>query len=298
MLYLYLLTLSLSSIHGILLPESARPVDLDTNQILEDNLAQGHTTLNEMFEEVEQLMEDTHTKLEDAVHQMDNESAKSSLHPHDLPSNYHNESTSESVVENQSIHTIETVHKETDNRTGETHITRTIIQSSGKGNNINHECVIDEDCEKGKYCRYETHRSKCLTCKALDVPCKKDEECCTGQLCVWGQCSQNATKGEAGSICQYQNDCSPDLCCAIHKALMFPVCTAKPIERERCHGSSNHLMELLSWDIEGQGPKEHCPCAEDLQCQHLGRGSLCLKGENSSEEDLTDTLYSEIDYIV
>jgi hypothetical protein len=45
-------------------------VDLDINQILEDNLAQGHTTLNDMFEGVEQLMEDTHNKLEDAVHQV------------------------------------------------------------------------------------------------------------------------------------------------------------------------------------------------------------------------------------
>uniref|UniRef100_A0A8C7VYE4 Dickkopf WNT signaling pathway inhibitor 3a n=1 Tax=Oncorhynchus mykiss TaxID=8022 RepID=A0A8C7VYE4_ONCMY len=244
MLYFSLLTLSLTFIHGILLPGSTRPVDLDFNQILEDNLAQGHTTLNDMFEEVEQLMEDTHNKLEDAVHQ------------------------------------------ETDNRTEETHITRTVIQSSDKENHIIH-CIIDEDCKKGKYCLYETHRSKCLTCKALDVPCKKDE-CCTGQLCVWGQCSQNTTKREAGSICQYQSNCT----------LLFPVCTAKPIERERCHGSSNHLMELLSWDIEGQGPREHCPCAGDLQCEHLGRGSLCLKRQNSREEDLTDALYSEIDYIV
>lgn len=28
------------------------------------------------------------------------------------------------------------------------------------------------------------------------------------------------------------------------------------------------------------------------------RGSMCLKGEDSSEEDLTDSLYSEIDYII
>lgn len=28
------------------------------------------------------------------------------------------------------------------------------------------------------------------------------------------------------------------------------------------------------------------------------RGSMCLKGEDSSEEDMTDTLYSEIDYIL
>ncbi|XP_010879212.1 dickkopf-related protein 3a isoform X2 [Esox lucius] len=256
MLYLALLTISLTFINGILLPESARHVDSDINQHVEDKLAQGHTPLNYMFEEAEELMEDTQHQLEDAVHQV------------------------------------------TNNTTGETHITKTPIQSSGKGNNINHECVTNEDCEKGKYCRYETHRSSCRTCKLLDVPCSKDEECCTGQLCVWGQCSQNTTKGEAGSTCQYQKECRHDLCCAFHKALRFAVCMAKPIERERCYGISNHLMELLSWDTEGESPREHCPCAGDLQCLHLGRGSMCLKEQNSSEEDLTDTLYSEIDYIV
>lgn len=28
------------------------------------------------------------------------------------------------------------------------------------------------------------------------------------------------------------------------------------------------------------------------------RGSMCLKEEDSSEEDLADSLYSEIDYII
>ncbi|XP_039993524.1 dickkopf-related protein 3a isoform X1 [Xiphias gladius] len=183
-------------------------------------------------------------------------------------------------------------HRETNN------ITTTTVQSSDQGNSIDHGCTTDEDCGKGRYCLYVMHNSKCLPCKAIDVSCTKDEECCGEQLCVWGQCSQNATKGEAGSTCQYQTDCSPDLCCAFHKALLFAVCSAKPIERERCFGASNHLIELLSWDIQDDGPRKHCPCAGDLHCQHLGRGSMCLKGEDSSEEDLTDTLYSEIDYII
>uniref|UniRef100_A0A665V1H3 Dickkopf WNT signaling pathway inhibitor 3a n=1 Tax=Echeneis naucrates TaxID=173247 RepID=A0A665V1H3_ECHNA len=94
--------------------------------------------------------------------------------------------------------------------------------------------------------------------------CTKDKECCGELLCVWGQCTQNATKGEAGSTCQYQTDCNTDLCCAFHKALLFPVCTAKPIERERCFGAPNHLMDMLSWNAQDEKPRKHCPCAGNL----------------------------------
>lgn len=53
-------------------------------------------------------------------------------------------------------------------------------------------------------------------------------------------------------------------------ALLFPVCSAKPIERERCLGPSNELMGRLSMTVKGGGPREHCPCVGDLQCQPLG----------------------------
>lgn len=48
-------------------------------------------------------------------------------------------------------------------------------------------------------------------------PCSKDEECCSDQMCVWGQCTVNATQGTAGTICQGQSDCRPDLCCAFQR---------------------------------------------------------------------------------
>uniref|UniRef100_A0A3B3TRX9 Dickkopf WNT signaling pathway inhibitor 3a n=1 Tax=Poecilia latipinna TaxID=48699 RepID=A0A3B3TRX9_9TELE len=110
-------------------------------------------------------------------------------------------------------------------------------------------------------CVKNLKKSKC----SLSQSCTKDDECCGDQMCVWGQCSKNATKGEAGSTCQVQNDCQPDLCCAIHKALLFPVCSVKPIERERCFDISNNLMELLSWDMQDNKPRKHCPCAGELQ---------------------------------
>ncbi|CAG5856108.1 unnamed protein product [Menidia menidia] len=189
-------------------------------------------------------------------------------------------------------------HKPEDAIPQETNNNTTADQDDELGNIIDHGCLADGDCVKGRYCYTGTQNSRCQPCKETDVSCTRDVECCGDQLCVWGQCTQNATKGEAGSTCRYQSDCSPDLCCALHEALRFAVCSAKPIERERCLDASNHLMEMLSWDARGEGPRKHCPCAGDLHCQHLGRGSMCLKGEDSSEEDLTDSLYSEIDYIL
>ncbi|XP_070691606.1 dickkopf-related protein 3a [Pempheris klunzingeri] len=273
-----LLVLALTAVCNGILPEI---VDSGISHILEDNSAQ-----DRVFVEVEQLPEDPQPKPEDAFHQR-NESV--TPHPNNLPPSHHNETASDQVTENESVHP--SAEQETNNIT-------TDVRSTDLGNNIDYGCVTAEDCGKGKYCLNDVHNSRCLPCKAIDVPCTKDEECCGEQLCVWGQCSPNATKGEAGNTCQYQTDCRPDLCCALHKALLFAVCSAKPIERERCFGASNHLVELLSWNIQDKGPRKHCPCAGDLHCQHLGRGSMCLKGEDSSEEDLTDTLYSEIDYII
>lgn len=34
---------------------------------------------------------------------------------------------------------------------------------------VSQECIIDEDCEKGSYCLYETQSSKCLPCKHTDA---------------------------------------------------------------------------------------------------------------------------------
>ncbi|KAK1799364.1 hypothetical protein P4O66_006716 [Electrophorus voltai] len=291
------LTLCVTVVNGIV-PETWTTVDVNFNATVKMNLSQEQTTLTDMLKEVKEQMEDTQHKLQDAVYQMDNESAKSSRYIQNFTSNYYSESDSETVAGNQSIPTAEPIDKMSDNTTLEIHISRTTEQPNGKENYINHECIIDEDCEKSMYCLYETHHSKCLACKELNATCSKDKECCESELCVWGQCSKNITKGEAGTICQYQSDCNSDLCCSIHKVLLFPVCSSKITEHEHCVLSANHLLELLSWDMEGEGPKEHCPCAGDLECQRLGRGSLCLKGQSSSEEDLTDALYSEIDYIV
>ncbi|KAG7214850.1 hypothetical protein INR49_005118 [Caranx melampygus] len=133
--------------------------------------------------------------------------------------------------------------------------------------------MVDEDCGDLKYCLYEIENSKCLPCIPTDMPCTKDEECCSDQLCVWGQCTVNATAGTEGTICQGQRDCRQDLCCAFQRELLFPVCNPKPGKGESCLSHPNLLMDMLAWDQEG--PRDHCPCADSLQCQPQGRGSCC-----------------------
>ncbi|XP_056134997.1 dickkopf-related protein 3a isoform X2 [Lampris incognitus] len=272
MLRWVLLVLALvTPVYGIL-PEI---VDSGLNQILEDDSVRRQTELDNMTEEQGELPQtDNHSTR--PTHPPSLDGKRSSEEEAGRPSHTAEEETSRT--------------EETESRLG-----TTIIQSN---ENVIKHCVTDQDCQKGHFCLQEAQESKCRPCKALDVPCTQDVQCCDGQLCVWGQCSQNATKGEAGSICHHQEDCRPDLCCAFHKALLFPICSARPIERERCYAPSNHLMTLFSWGSERREPVDHCPCAGDLQCESLGRGSLCLQSQSSSEEDLTDSLYSEIDYIV
>uniref|UniRef100_A0A667XGH4 Dickkopf WNT signaling pathway inhibitor 3 n=1 Tax=Myripristis murdjan TaxID=586833 RepID=A0A667XGH4_9TELE len=191
-----------------------------------EDLERGPVSLNDMFREVEMLMEDTQHILEEAVDQV---SPKCFLNwscfwqtPFPL--------------------------------TGE-----------GESNQNSSECMVDEDCGDLRYCMYGIEKSRCLPCIPTDMPCTKDEECCSDEMCVWGQCTANATRGAEGTICQVQSDCRADLCCAFQRELLFPVCNPKPEKGESCLSHPNLLMDMLAWDQEG--PRDHCPCANELQCQ-------------------------------
>ncbi|XP_058500324.1 dickkopf-related protein 3b [Solea solea] len=242
--------------------------------VLRDALERGPVSLNDMFREVEELMEDTQHILEEAVDQINTESAKSSLTSPNLRPMFSNGTAV--VVKNnghRATQVLNRMDEETDNTTGDTRLSH--VEDSGPWNSVDHECMVDEDCGDLSYCLYEIHSSKCLPCLITDMPCSKDEECCSDQMCVWGQCTVNATRGTEGTICQGQNDCRDDLCCAFQRELLFPVCNPKPGKGESCLNYPNLLMDMLAWDEEV--PRDHCPCAEHLQCQPHGRRSICLE---------------------
>ncbi|KAH0620876.1 hypothetical protein JD844_021742 [Phrynosoma platyrhinos] len=237
-------------------------------------------SLNEMFREVEELMEDTQYKLRNAVKEVplsfqisinsfpkllfprmeaeEEDTKRLTVDFEKLPANYHNESHTDTRIGNKTIHTHQEIDKATDNKTGFTSYSETVITSIKEGgeNKRNHECIIDEDCETGKYCEFSGLEYKCHGCKTehkvsifffflvkfsvfvkllltcyshvdfslslLSTPpppkhCSRDVECCGRQLCVWGECMKAASRGENGTICENQHDCSPGMCCAFSK---------------------------------------------------------------------------------
>uniref|UniRef100_A0A3Q2Z2Q1 Dickkopf-related protein 3-like n=1 Tax=Hippocampus comes TaxID=109280 RepID=A0A3Q2Z2Q1_HIPCM len=232
--------------------------------IIRDGQEQSFVSLDDMFREVEELMEDTQNLLEDAVDQVEYSIINVPKHLFFLssPSGYFSA---------KAVYVLKKLHRHSQSSNAKLTCNAMLIRNVYL---MPQECLVDEDCGERKYCLYRIDSSKCLPCIPTDMPCTKNEECCSSQLCVWGQCTVNTTEGTEGTICQGQNDCKRDLCCAFQRELLFPVCNPKPGQGEACLNQPNLLMDMLAWDQEG--PRDYCPCANDLQCQPQG----CLKCKN------------------
>ncbi|XP_074855014.1 dickkopf-related protein 3 isoform X2 [Carettochelys insculpta] len=263
-------------------------------------------SLNEMFREVEALMEDTQHKLRDAVKEMEAEEEgiknPSEVVFENLLPSYHNESNTETKIGNKTIHTHQEIDKVTDNKTVSAIYSETVITSVKDGESKrNHDCIIDEDCEIGKYCQFSSFEYQCQLCITQHSPCSRDAECCGDQLCVWGKCMAATSKGENGTICENQRDCNPGTCCAFQKDFLFPVCTPLPAAGEPCHDPSNKLLNLITWELELDGVHERCPCAVGLICQTRSHSSVSTCelsfNETSSNEKEEPLLMDEMPFL-
>ncbi|MED6240679.1 hypothetical protein ATANTOWER_025791 [Ataeniobius toweri] len=101
-------------------------------------MGRGPVSLNEMFREVEELMEDTQHMLDEAVYKINNESAKFSSSFLDLPPSYHNKTRKTVKDNNGETRVLDRTDKETDNRTGETYVSHVHMEVSGQWNSVNH----------------------------------------------------------------------------------------------------------------------------------------------------------------
>lgn len=261
-------------------PDAAPTTELPVVDRLSD-LTEETDSLNDMMKEVADLINDSTNKLRIAAKEMESEeNAADRVAFKDLPADYHNETVKETKVGNDTIVTKEEIFKHTNNETGETYMSKTIVSSLQNGDMTAHECIVDEDCGLSSYCHLSDFIYSCRPCKEQE-PCTRDGECCDGQLCIWGQCKKSE-KGESGAICERQSDCLPGLCCAVHSSLLFPVCTPLPGKDEECH-NPNLLLDIFSWDLESEAPLNRCPCAAGLVCQGQ-RDSLALVCEELTSE--------------
>ncbi|XP_048463202.1 dickkopf-related protein 3 isoform X1 [Rhincodon typus] len=214
------------------------------------------TSLREMFEEVEELMEDTQQKLQGAAREMELKQGRMLRDLESVSANY-SKSNTRSRARNRTVST----------------------QLENKK-----ECIVDEDCRKDHFCWVDVLESKCLPQRAQEENCTRDGECNSDSLCIWGQCKTGAVKGGTGSICDKQHDCSGELCCAFHTYLLFPVCTPLPTKGQPCHDPTLRSLDLITWELEPEGALDRCPCLKGLVCQPEGNVFLSVCKESDLEQ--------------
>ncbi|KAM5138268.1 dickkopf-related protein 3 [Mantella aurantiaca] len=117
-------------------------------------------SLNDLFREVQDLLKDSNSKLEKAVREMEAEEISADrVALKDLPPNYHNKTVKETKIGNNTIITKEEINKETNNETGSTFVSKTIVSSLQNGNKREHVslCLLYPVCTPllvtGEECR-------------------------------------------------------------------------------------------------------------------------------------------------
>ncbi|GAU95551.1 hypothetical protein RvY_07151 [Ramazzottius varieornatus] len=116
-------------------------------------------------------------------------------------------------------------------------------------------CSTDKPCGRGKYC--DTHYKRCERLKRRGEFCRKDYNCQRRNECVFGRCRKEIPKGQEGSRCADDKDCSANHCCARQHGEF--VCKPRLQLSQRCFVPAGGLDYSLN---------EQCPCEGGLVCQY------------------------------
>jgi len=137
------------------------------------------------------------------------------------------------------------------------------------------ECNVHKPCpDADKYC----HMFLCVSCSKENVACTLNGQCCHG-TCKYGRCAKGASKGDAGTFCDRQQDCTgPELCCAREPAINPVISICKPAldEQETC-GPYNQFRTVY---IGGTIQPVCGPCKAGLTCKQVGEfgvHEICTK---------------------
>ena len=115
-------------------------------------------------------------------------------------------------------------------------------------------CRKDRQCGTGNYCH--RHYGSCHKCKKIGAKCRRDHVCCKGFECVFGSCRKIVKRGNYLSKCKKDKHCKKGLCCA--KAHGEFVC--KPLLRE------NQICSFLEGGV-AYTVNHGCPCGAGLVCK-------------------------------
>lgn len=117
------------------------------------------------------------------------------------------------------------------------------------------KCKEDADCgiNSDLYCDH--HYGHCDTIKKEGELCRRDAQCGTQLICIFGKCDTPSKPGHKGSRCIDDSDCKSNLCCARQHG--EKICKSKLQRGHRCFVPSGGLDYSLN---------ELCPCDEGLIC--------------------------------
>ncbi|XP_078511208.1 dickkopf-like protein 1 isoform X1 [Lissotriton helveticus] len=243
----------------------------------------GFQEVANMFREVSNLMAKTQSGTGKELGELDN-----AMDYNLLPPNYHTEEEDEHQVGNGTIYSRRKIDKVTDNKTGDmifSHKTvASIKQNYHSDAELGKQCRNANDCEMDQYCHVTVFTSECKVCRAENMVCQRDAECCLGNLCVWGRCA-GTTRGESGTSCDpLRDECAEGLCCTHQKSFPSPVCALPPTEGEECKSPYGSFLRMITWGTQGSSTKGYCPCAKGLVCTNKGfnPSSTCEKKERKS----------------